>query len=117
MTEIKLAWESYLRNGDDVALISAITQFAKPLPSEYDYPYAHRICDIKLGQQAFRVVRIADESETIFICRCDVPDFVSEGVPYWVTGEKLRRWLRLETGVDTQVGFEPGTQTKWELFK
>lgn len=117
MIELKEAWESYLENLDEEPLLEAIQRYSIPLPSEFDFPYAHRIRDIRAGGKIYRVVRLADESETVYIYECDTPSLETDGVPYWLKGEKLQRWVRLETEVELDDGYEPEAETNWEMFR
>lgn len=116
MAKLKQAWESFLENGDKEALLKAIESFSDPLPDDFDYPYVHRICDIKICDRTYRVVRLADELESVYINECDTGSEVG-GVPYWLKGEKLRRWIRLETGDEFDDDYKPESETDWEMFR
>jgi hypothetical protein len=39
MDELKSAREDYLQDKDEVALLSAIRAYGRPLPADCDYPY------------------------------------------------------------------------------
>lgn len=121
MNHFKLAFERYLENSDSAALLAAIQAHSIPLPADCDYPYAHRICDVQIGSDAYRVVRLADQSETVYIYLCDTPS-PEEGVPYWLQGEKLQRWFRLATQAEKDDDedsdhYYPEVKTDWSLFR
>lgn len=62
MNQLKSAWEEYLKTSDDDALLFAIRKHATPMPESVEYPHAHRICDVQIGANAYRVIRLANES-------------------------------------------------------
>lgn len=117
MNQLKIAWEEYLKTSDRDALLFAIEEHAIPLPAKAEYPHLHRICDVQIGANAYRVMRLADELETLFICLCDTPNLDLGGVPYWLHGEKLQLWIRLETGVEEDDRFQPETDVDWNIFR
>ena len=91
------AWERFLVDGDAAALLAAVR--AKPpraRPFDAEYPALHRIRDVELDGVAYRVTRLLDADdgeERLFIEPTDVPDYAHGGVPYWLQGEALRRWV------------------------
>ncbi len=117
MNELKAAWEKYLENSDEQALFDAIQRHAQPLPAEHEYPFAHRIRDVKLNGAYYRVIRIANDAESVFIQSCETPSLEAEGVPYWLSGNQLQRWIRLETEAELDDDYEPESDTNWELFR
>ncbi len=117
MSKIKDGWEKFLDDGDKEALYDVVKGSCQVLPVGIDYPYAHRICDIELARKAFRVVRLADENESLYIYPCETPSFGNDGVPYWLKGETLREWVRLETEDELSDDYEPESPTDWERFR
>lgn len=117
MNEMKQAWETFLDDADESALYDAITQYSVAIPEQCDYPYAHRISDLCLAGQFYRLIRVADASESIYILPCETPDLINPGVPYWLKGDKLRHWVALEATAES--GDEPwdGEPTDWERFR
>ena len=111
MNELKQAWENYLQSSDKKALLKAIKEFSIPVPSEYDYPFVHRICDIQIGRNSFRVTRLADSDETIYINKCDTPSLEVKGVPYWLKGNKLQEWVKLESDKPSKE------ETNWNNYR
>jgi hypothetical protein len=95
------AWEQFLLTGDADALLATIQMIPdRPKLRGESYPELHRICDIDLGGNAYRLTRLfdpADQTQRLFITRTDVPDFHADGVPYWLQGVALARWVHEET--------------------
>lgn len=116
-TELKKAWELYLSDSNEASLLNAIERYSEPLPKEFDFPYAHRIRDIKIGNHTYRVARIANDDEPIYIYECETPSFKTEGVPYWLKGEKLQRWVRLEIEQELDEDYDPESDINWEMFR
>lgn len=118
---LKTAWEKYLEDGDSATLLLAINAYGRALPDDCEYPYAHRIRDIAIGTDFYRVVRIADEFETIYIIPCSTPSVDEEGVPYWLQGAQLQRWVKLASEEvdddDDPEYFQLDTKTDWNLFR
>ena len=117
MNELKEAWESYLLDSDEESLLVAIGKYSLPTPKEFDFPFAHRIQDIKIGSDFYRVVRLANENESIYIYKCDTPSLEMNGVPYWLKGERLQYWVRLESGKEFNPDYEPENDTNWDMFR
>jgi hypothetical protein len=95
----RAVWERFLADGDAAALVAAV-RATPPLrrPVEADYPAFHCLRDVEAGGQGYRVCRLVDVddgTERLFLQPTDVPSPV-EGVPYWLQGEALRRWVRDE---------------------
>jgi hypothetical protein len=116
MLQLKQAWELFLKNGDKDAPLKAIENSTDSPSDDFDYPYLHRICDMEIRGRAYRVVRVADEDESVYINECDTYSEVG-GVPYWLNGEQLRRWIRLETGEELNDDYDPESATNWEMFR
>lgn len=93
MSELKEAWEQYLRDDDEAALKDAINRFGMPPPVNAEFPFAHRIKDINLNGQYFRIIRTADPEETIYIIECPTPALETKGISYSLKGEELRQWV------------------------
>jgi hypothetical protein len=111
----RAAWERFLADKDAAALLAAV-RANPPLrrPVDADYPEYHRLRDVDLGGEAYRVCRLVDPDdgrERLFIEPTDVPAFDSEGVPYWLRGEALRRWVRDETE------YPADDETDWESYR
>lgn len=90
-------WEKFLADGDEAALAAAISaQSRRPPPQDVEYPEWHRICDVQLCGQSYRVSRLVDVidgEERLFIETTDSPNFQEKGVPYQLHGEALRCWV------------------------
>lgn len=92
--DLRTSWERFLQDDDESAFIGAIrsAKFERPIG---EYPWLHRISDIQLSNKWYRVIRFVDEAEQVFIQDCDTPS-AEPGVPYWLQGDALRRWIRDE---------------------
>lgn len=117
MNELKLAWERYLTDLNKESLLTAIEKHSITLPRDQAYPFLHRICDIEIDSRFFRVVRAADEDETVYIVQCETPSIDRPGVPYWLKGEKLRLWIDLELGNEENEDYDSESETNWEVFR
>jgi hypothetical protein len=96
----KAAWEAYERDQDETALLAAVAAQPERRPPDADYPEFHRLRDVELCGQAYRVCRLVDlddGQERLFIEPTDVPAYDGEGVPYQLQGKALRRWVRDES--------------------
>lgn len=93
---IKRAWEQFLRDGDEGALkLIADQSVSLALPDE-EYPALHRITDIVLKGVGYRVLRHADSesgTESLFIVPQSIPIISDPGVPYWLSGARLFKWI------------------------
>jgi hypothetical protein len=91
------AWERFLRDHDEAALLALIRSLPeRPAPRDVEYPEYHRICDIQLGKQAYRISRlvdVVDGEERLFIEAIKTPNLAEPGVPYQLRGEALRHWV------------------------
>jgi hypothetical protein len=101
MSELPVeAWEKFLADGDGSALLARLRAIpTRQSPRDVSYPAYHRICDVDLGSQAFRVSRLVDLDdgmERLFIEPTDTPDLLEPGVPYWLRGQALSQWIREE---------------------
>jgi hypothetical protein len=109
------AWERFLGDGDGGALLAALLANPPlPRPVQAEYPEFHCLRDVDLGGRAYRVCRLVDlddGQERLFIEPTDVPDLVVEGVPYWLQGEALRRWVRDESEYPTD------DEIDWEQYR
>src|SRR3954470_15565183 len=90
------AFERFLSDRDEAALLAAVRQFGGRAPSkDLDYPITHRIRDVRLGGSDFRVVRVADSDDRttkLYIYPTDVPA-TQPGVPFQLQSEPLWRWV------------------------
>jgi hypothetical protein len=109
------AWERFLANGDSVALLVRLRSLpTRPSPRDVSHPEYHRLCDVELGGQACRVSRLLDlddGQERRFIEPTATPHFDSPGVPYWLRGAALARWVRDEAQSPSK------DEVDWELYR
>jgi hypothetical protein len=100
------AFERFLRDRDEAALLRAVREHGGRAPSkDLDCPVAHRICDIQLAGSGFRVVRVADlddRTTKLYIYPTDSPSFTQPGVPLRLQGEALWRWVDDELRCPTE---------------
>ncbi|WP_457426284.1 hypothetical protein [Roseateles sp. P5_E7] len=105
---LQTAFERFLTDGDDAGLLAAVSEFGGRAPSEdLDCPIAHRICDVRLGQADFRVVRVADlgDRTTRLYIYPTVSASTQPGVPFALQGAALWRWIEdeLQSPTDERV--------------
>lgn len=96
----RAAWERFPRDGDAPTLAVVVGLLPDRPPPHADYPAFHRLRDVELAGRAYRACRLAgarDGDERLFIGPTEAPVFGEEGVPYWLTGRALPRWVRDET--------------------
>jgi len=100
------AFERFLSDGDEGALLAAVQEFGGRAPSkDVAWPDAHRICDVRLGSSFFRVTRVLDTEDhttRLYIYPTDVPSLDQPGVPFRLQGDALRRWVEDETHSPTK---------------
>ncbi|MNY49106.1 hypothetical protein D3C86_1845000 [compost metagenome] len=60
-----------------------------------EYPDAHRLLDLRLGGENFRVCRQISRKEMIVLVPTEEL-FDTPGVPLWLAGEKLALWAMNE---------------------
>jgi hypothetical protein len=89
-------WEEYMRGADSIRLANYVR--AHPGLSElcsHSYPVLHRLQDIRLQGQVYRVSRCADCNERLYFVNCDESCVSTKpGVPLWFKGRSLRRWIK-----------------------
>src|SRR5262245_5611044 len=94
------AWEQFLVDGNGSALLARVRALpTRPTPRDVDYPEFHRLRDIDLEGQAYRVSRLIDlddGQERLFIHATAVACLDVPGVPYWLRGPALARWVQEE---------------------
>jgi hypothetical protein len=105
--QLRAAWEQYLLDGLAAPLMTCLLA-SEPAASRCECPdrlrslpfmdgpsfcFLHRICDVELNGQAYRVCRCVACGETLTFSPLGRAA-TEPGVPYALTGEKLRRWAR-----------------------
>ena len=75
-----------------------------------EYPDVHRIIDIQLATEAFRVCRKISAGEALTVLPIEKP-LKDPGVPLWLTGAKLCQWAADE---DREPSDEP---TDWSKYR
>src|SRR5262245_57852119 len=107
-------WERFLADGNAPALLVAIRSLPLREPlHDVAHPSFHRIRDVELDGQAYRVCRLVDVDDgeaRLFVEPTDTPDFHRCGVPYWLRGPALVRWVREESVYPTD-GKSIGSRT------
>jgi hypothetical protein len=108
-------WKRFLADGDGEALLAQIRVLpTRSLQSDVSYPEHHRLCDVELGGQAYRVSRLVDLNdgrEQLFIKSISTPSYDQLGVPYWLHGSALARWVREESECPTK------DEIDWESYQ
>jgi hypothetical protein len=112
---LRRAWERFLEDGDEAAFLEVVRAWPRRRPSaDVEYPEIHRICDVELCGQAYRVMRtvdVVDGEERLFVEPTEAPNYDTPGVPYWLQGEGLRRWV-VEEGECPAKG-----EIDWEQYR
>ena len=125
MTDVlEAAYEQYLVDSDEQTLLAAVDAACRqPPPEEMDTPHAHRIRDLRLRGEAFRVVRTVDPTTwktRLYIYELPAGYSEIEGVPLRIRGAALRAWFedelaRLEREEEGDE-VDPG-QTDWSRYE
>ena len=123
--KLKEHWERYLDKGTSSLLADFV--IGHPQAQEvcaHEYPYLHRICDLTLYDKRFRVLRciacngIAG-NERLMFKPIDVEYSGKSGVPYWLSGEGLRKWAEAEEEVEgsTEPEDYETQEESWERWR
>lgn len=90
--QLKHQASEFANTGDGAGLCALIANHPELCTTEMgEYPDFHRVLDIRVGHQVFRVCRKISEGETLVVVQIGEPSDMA-GVPLWLTGEKLREW-------------------------
>lgn len=95
---LKVALRVLLETGDSTQLRRVISEDSDSHSQlDGEYPDLHRILDFRDGEECFRVVRKVSMNEHLSVQSIDCTSFRSEpGVPLWLSGRELRRWVTEE---------------------
>ena len=94
--QITLAWQKFLNDRNEEELKEQIDNNPIDISINAEYPYFHRLQDISLCGSTYRVNRLFDSethTEEIIIEETSHPRFDEPGVPGWLTGDKLQKWI------------------------
>jgi uncharacterized protein (TIGR02996 family) len=85
----------------------------------HDFPHCHRICDLRLRGAPFRVLRCQACGERLRAVRITEGVFGQHpGVPLWLRGEGLRRWIADELdGLTTERDERADGASDWEQYR
>ncbi len=90
------AFERFTVDHDEAAFMAAIRQHGGHSPSSsLDYPMTHRIRDVSLGGDAYRVVRVYDvddRTSRLYVYPSETPG-EQPGVPYELSEDALHQWV------------------------
>lgn len=104
----------FIGSGDSLGILELIRShpelISKVPPGAVDYPDFHRIVDIKLKNDCYRICRQISANESLFLTRIDEA-LGTPGVPLWLEGEKLKEWAQKE---EEDPSDEP---TDWESYR
>lgn len=92
------AFDRYLRDGDVRAMLDSTVETCGAV-ERASFPELHRLCDVTVNGQSWRISRIVDletGDATLFAERVDVPSDVP-GVAYFLEGAALIEWARAES--------------------
>jgi hypothetical protein len=93
------AFERFLRDHDARSLLAAAGPARDHSPGRARWPEVHRICDVVLDGQGWRVCRLVDSvtgNASLFLDPTDTSS-PEPGVPYSLQGDALLEWVRAET--------------------
>ena len=105
----KAALIDFLDSGNKSGIKEIIKNHPEVITSVDGYfPDLHRIFDISIGFRSYRICRKISECEklTLSLIKNDTLSDV-EGVPIWLSGEKLKVWAENPAEEDTD----------WELWR
>ena len=94
------AWEQFLVERNEPELLAVLVQLPIVGPPSMEFPAMHRICDVELLGQTYRVCRfvdLIDGRERLFLEPTAFADLEEEGVPYRLRGAALCRWITDES--------------------
>jgi len=97
-TKLKECWEKFLATSDCEELVAILVEYPELTKQAcaHEYPSVHRIKDVFIGRY-FRVCRCVLCDERLMFLPIDTDRFDEhEGVPYWLRGERLKKWFRDE---------------------
>lgn len=101
----------FVNTGDGASLATLIATYPELRTTEVgEYPDFHRIFDIRVGHQVFRVCRQISQGETLVAVPIDEPSDMP-GVPLWLVGEKLREWA------DDELQNPSDEPTDWNKYR
>jgi len=74
-------------------------------PCNHSYPERHRVCDIEVDGKYYRILRCVTCSERLAFEQIREESACTSvlGLPLWLTGEHLRRWVANEKKLQTQM--------------
>ena len=103
--ELRPRWEIYLASGNSRTLLAFLGEHPEVgIPCPHRYPHDHRIADVVLRGQAYRVRRCVKCDERLTFTPIDKrfarPD--EPGVAYRLQGWALREWAEREADLPSQ---------------
>jgi hypothetical protein len=114
---LRVLWEQLMRDGDSTQLLRFVREHpGVTTTSGQQYPYLHRICDVILEGHSYRLLRHAHWTQYLILK--PIPREIAfpqrPGVPYWLQGEQLRRWVQ-----DVKSGEVPemNNPAYWDRYK
>ena len=93
-------WEAFARDGNAAPVLAFLRAHPQTgVPCGHGYPALHRVRDVMLGDTPYRLSRCSICDEELSLAAIDPPTAArldDAGVPYWLTGERLRDWVEDE---------------------
>ena len=93
--ELRQHWDLFTQDHNAAKLLA----FVRNNPTVttdcgHEFPYLHRICDVILEGQAFRLSRCSTCEEELSLkpIPLEIAHSNDPGVPYWLRGQSLRDW-------------------------
>lgn len=126
-SELAIKWEVFLICHNDKSLLSYLKEHPESMEEcKHHYPENHRICDILLADGYYRVSRCAACGERLCftIIPADAASPGASGIPYWVSGVGLRKWIeeekeyqqKLEQDQEKYYDDDHGEHTDWSQY-
>lgn len=112
--QLRQAWELYLQTGEETPLLDLIHAHPEARAScSHEYPFVHRIHDIMLNGEIYRVIRCLHCNERLRFLPKETKNIslTQEGVPYWLTGPALAAWAAQEDPDSS------GGPVDWEQYR
>ena len=106
--KVKLLLNDYFKLGDESDLLIFLNKHPEIISNnkleEYEYPDVHRIVDIQIGENKYRICRQISKNE--YLTFIEIDKVMNEsGVPLWLEGKKLKEWAESDD-IDEEVDWE-----------
>ena len=102
---VKLLLNDYFKLGDGSDLLIFLNKHPEIINNKHgEYPDFHRIADIQIGENKYRICRQISKNE--YLTFIEIDKVMNEsGVPLWLEGKKLKEWAESDD-IDEEVDWE-----------